>query len=455
MITTKGGIFMHLPNYIKEILQILNDHGKEAFVVGGSIRDFLLNLPVHDYDITTNALPQESITFFKNHHYEIDLDGIKHGSIRLLKNGKEVELTTYREEFDYFDHRHPSRIQFNQDLLTDLKRRDFTMNAIAYHPNIGFIDPYQGIDDINNQIIRSINDPNIRFEEDALRILRALRFAYTLHFELETSLKEAIINKSYLIDYISKNRIRDEFCKMLMGNEENLLQKLRNFNILDKIIPGYEKTYFFPQHNVWHIYDVFTHCDVALNHTKGYPLNLKLTMVFHDIGKPQAHFFDQQNFPRFHKHPYYSAILCREIMENLQFDNKTINEVVRFVEDHDYRLKETKSDVRKLLARYDFDYKKVMQLFDIQIADNYAKNLKLALPEIQKCMRIKKMIIDLQQEESPLTLKELCINGNDLLALGYKGKEIKTLLQQLHDYVLDDPKNNQKAILLQYLETLN
>lgn len=239
-----------------------------------------------------------------------------------------------------------------------------------------------------------------------------------------------------------------------MGNQDNLLHFLRELNILTEIIPGYEKTFEFPQHNVWHIYDVFKHCDVALNNTKGYPLNLKLTMVFHDIGKPQAHFFDSLNFPRFHEHPYYSAIICKEIMQNLKFDSQTINEVVRFVEDHDYRLKETKEDLRKLLLSYNYDYKKVSQLFDIQIADNYAKNLKLALPEIQKCLRIKKMLIDIQQEEHPITLRELKINGNDLIKLGYEGKEIKEALSKALEYVLQDPSRNQKAILLNYLDNL-
>ncbi len=442
---------MYLPNYIKEIINILNENHKKAYVVGGSIRDYLLNIPVHDYDITTNCLPNDTVALFKEHRYDLILDGLKHGSITVKKDGKEVEITTFREEKDYLDHRRPSSVTFTDDLYIDLKRRDFTMNAIAYHPDEGFIDPYNGIADIKHKIIRSINDPNIRFNEDALRILRAARFASTLHFDLEPQLKQAIKDHAHLIRYVSKERIRDEFCKMLMGNKDNLLHFLRDLNILTEIIPGYEKTYDFPQHNVWHIYDVFKHCEIALNNTKGYPLILKLTMVFHDIGKPQAHFFDSLNFPRFHEHPYYSAIICKEIMENLKFDSKTINDVVRFVEDHDYRLKETKEDVRKLLLRYNYDFKKVSQLFDIQIADNYAKNLKLALPEIQKCLRIKKMIIEIQQEEHRLTLRELCINGDDLLALGYQGKEIGTILKQLHEYVLQDPSLNQKHLLLEKL----
>ncbi len=442
---------MKLPTYIIDILNILTTNHHQAYLVGGCVRDSFLQLSIHDYDITTSCLPQDMVTLFKQHNYEIKQEGIKHGSIKVIKDQHEVEITTFRKEYNYQNHRHPGYIEFCNDLVSDLARRDFTMNAIAYHPDHGYIDPFKGIDDINLKTIRSINEPNQSFQDDALRILRAIRFSTTLKFNIEANTKAAIINNASLVQFLSKDRLREEFCRILMGNQDFTLHMLKEYGLLTYLIPSLIPTINFPQFSPWHIYDVFTHTDIALNHTKGYPLILKLVIVYHDIGKPNAYYLDEQSFAHFHKHPIYSAKQAKQALMDLNFDKNTIQEVVTFIEDHDYRMEATPQALRKLLVKYNYNYQKVSQLLDIQIADNYAKNLQLALNEIRKCMRLKNILITLQQQETPLTLKDLCINGHDLVELGYQGKDIAQILNLVHQYVLEEPSRNQKDIILNYI----
>lgn len=442
---------MKLPSYIIDILNILTTNHHQAYLVGGCVRDSFLQLSIHDYDITTSCLPQVMVELFQKHHYEVKTQGLKHGSITVIKNQHEVEITTFRKEFNYQNHRYPGYIEFCDDIISDLARRDFTMNAIAYHPDVGYIDPFKGIDDINLKTIRSINDPNISFQDDALRILRAIRFSACLKFNIEANTKKAIIDNANLIQFLSKDRLREEFCRILMANQDFTLHMLKEYNLLQHLVPSLIPTINFPQFSPWHIYDVFTHTDIALNHTKGYPLILKLVIVYHDIGKPNAYYLDKQSFAHFHKHPQYSAQHAKQALSELNFDKNTISEVVTFIEDHDYRMDASKQDLRKLLVKYNYNYHQVSQLLDIQIADNYAKNLQLALNEIRKCMRLKNILVTLQQEEAPLTLKDLCINGHDLMELGYQGKDIANLLNIIHQYILEEPSRNQKDIILNYI----
>lgn len=431
---------------------MLHNENKEAYLVGGCVRDMILNRSINDYDITTSAFPQETISILKKNYIKAIPTGIKHGTITAIINNESIEITTYRIEKEYLDHRHPSQVVFTNNLKEDLKRRDFTMNAIAFDPVNGIYDPFHGKDDIENKIIRCVGNASERFNEDALRILRAVRFQCQLHFSLDDNCKKAIIDSAFLLKYVSKERIRDEFNKILLSNQPNILKLLKELNILDAIIPSYSIIYNQKQNTPWHVYDIFTHTDVALNHSKNYPLESKLAILLHDIGKPKCKTTDKNGQDHFKNHAIVSEQLAQHILKDLKYDNKTIKKVCTLIRYHDYYIENNRSFLRRYITFFQYDIKYALQAMDIQLADNYAKNPIMIKQKIDEIIQTKKHLLQMKLENDIITPKDLNINGNDLLQLGFKGKEIHKILERCFDIVLNNPTYNTKKYLLSYIK---
>ena len=441
-----------LPQSIQTILSILSSHNEEAFLVGGCVRDYFLNRNIHDFDIATSAKPEKTMAIFKEHGYSVIPTGLKHGTVTIHLDHQDVEVTTYRVESAYQDHRHPSKVVFTTTLKEDLNRRDFTMNAIAYHPTTGFFDPFHGQEDLNQQLIRCVGDASTRFNEDALRILRAIRFQCQLHFQLDQDCQKGIIQQAHLLTYVSKERIRDEFNKILLSNHLNTLQLLHDLQVLDYILPGYSMIYDYPQRTPWHCYDIFKHTDYALNHTENRPLILKLALVFHDLGKPSCETFDKNGIAHYKRHAIVSEQLALHYLKLLKYDNKTIHQVCLLIRYHDWYVHEKRSCMREYLALFEENYELAFLGLQMQLADDYAKNLEKVqdkIATIQTCIQILKQI---QQEQDMVYRKDLAINGNDVKELQIYGKEIKHALDTAYAWVLENPTRNTKKTLLDYLQ---
>ena len=442
-----------IPHDVSSIMKILENNKYEIWLVGGCVRDMLMNKSCNDYDLTTNATPEIMQYLFHNHGYKTITTGSKHGTIGVLCNNKIVEITTYRTEQNYQSHRYPGSITYTSSLEEDLKRRDFTMNAIAWHPEKGFVDPFQGIEDIKNKQIRCVGNPHKRFEEDALRILRALRFHCTLHFSIEKKTDEALRKSVSLLTYISKERIRNEFNKMLMGELCNTLNMLKENYVLPYILPGYESLYDHTQPTPWHCYDIFTHTDIALNHTIGYPLESKLAIVFHDLGKIECEIIDKQGIAHYKHHALISEQKAKQYMQDLKYDKKTIQKVCTLIRYHDTYITLDKACLRKFLSYFNYDFSFARQALDIQLADDHAKNQEKVKEKIVIILQGKNMLHLMEQQHDYVTKKELDINGNDLIRLGYSGKQIQEQLDILYKYVMEDPARNKKEILISYLKS--
>lgn len=436
-----------LPKQVEWVLHTMHQHGKEAFLVGGCVRDLIMNREIHDFDITTSALPNETMEIFQT-HCKVIPTGIQHGTITVLVDKLPIEITTYRVEQAYIDHRCPSSVIFTENLLEDLKRRDFTMNAIAYAPQQGFYDPFQGKKDIEQHLIRSVGDPKLRLEEDALRILRALRFSMTLHFDIEEQLTLAIKQKASTLSYISKERIRSEFDQMLLSDHKQLLSTLRAYDVLEQIIPNYSIIYDYEQKTPWHIYDIFQHTDVALDHSDGYPLESKLAIVFHDLGKPHMETFDEHGIAHYKKHALISEEMAKASMKNLHYDNKTIERTCKLIYYHDYYVKPTRKILRRFLAKFDNDTDFAIQALMVQMADDQAKNMEKAKEKIDILQESIMLLKEMEKDQDQVSIKDLNVNGHDMMALGLQGKQIKDMLHYLYDIVLDDPQQNEKTYLL-------
>lgn len=429
------------------LFDLFEQHHYEIYLVGGCVRDRILNRPIHDYDFTSNATPQEMISLLENEPCKVILTGAKHGTITVIYQDEQMEITTYRSDGVYEQHRKPKQVCFSDDLLQDLKRRDFTMNAIAYHPRLGYIDPLDGIQDCKKHIIRCVGNAKERFKEDALRILRAIRFSFQLDFTLESNCLDAIRKQAHLLNYISKERIQEEFNKMLMSNTKNTLSRLRDTQVLPYIIPTYTMIDHITQESKWHIYDVFTHSDVALNHTIGYTLEEKLAIVFHDIGKAKCKTLDEFGVAHFYKHPVVSAEIAKTSLKDLKYANKIIQKVCTLISFHDYYVLPKPKILRRFLAKLDMDFSMAYAILNVQYADDCAKNKDMAqglLQNIEKCVALLKEM----EQDKPDRRCDMAVNGHDMLALGFQGKEIKNVLDYLYAWIIDEPSRNQKDVLI-------
>lgn len=435
---------MFIPKDVKIILNSLKNKGYEAYIVGGSVRDSQMGkaLP-KDYDITTNALPEEIVKLFS----KTIPTGIKHGTITVMINGNGYEVTTYRIDGEYLDSRRPEDVTFVSSLKEDLARRDFTINALAFNEEEGIIDYFGGMGDLNNKIIRAVGEPSKRFQEDALRMLRAIRFAARLDFHIEEKTLEGIKENCYLILNVSNERIRDELCKMLVcNNAAKALRLLEETKLLGFILPELQETVGFHQQNPHHDKDIFEHI-LAVVEKCPQQLNLRVAALLHDIAKPQCFTVDKQGVGHFYGHDVKGCILSELILRRLKFDNESISKISLLVKEHMNVLEKPKDvSVKRLINRVGVNL--VQELFALQRADALGSCFpEMRLKEIDKVEEKTRFILE---SKVPLSIKELAISGKDLMSEFSlsPGTEIGDMLKFLLDKVLDNPEINSKEQLL-------
>ena len=439
-------ITINLPEKVKFIIDTITGAGFEAFAVGGCIRDSILGRNPADWDITTSAKPQQVKALFAK---TFDT-GIQHGTITVLLDKEGFEVTTYRIDGEYEDSRHPKEVVFTSNLLEDLKRRDFTINAMAYNETTGLVDAFGGLEDIDRGVIKCVGDPLERFSEDALRIMRAIRFSAQLGYEIEENTKQAIIELAPTLQNISAERIQVELVKLLCSPHPDYLKIMYDTGVTKIVLPEFDRCMETPQIHKHHMYDVGTHTLVALKETPEDKV-LRLAVLLHDIGKPRALEVDEEGITHFHGHQIISRDMSEEILKRLRFDNDTIYKVAKLVEFHDYgnSVEPTKTIVRRAVHRIGEDI--FPMLYHVKRADMLAQSLykreeKLLL--LEDWQRLYEQIV---ADKECVSLKTLAVTGKDLIAEGLKpGKEIGEILQALLQYVLDNPEKNEKDILITY-----
>ncbi len=435
-----------IPENILKALETLNINGYEAYIVGGCVRDAYLGKVPNDWDITTSATPEEMKTVFSD--FRVIEIGIKHGTLSVIINDEIIEITTMRVDGDYTDNRHPDSVEFTYDIHKDLSRRDFTVNAMAYNPDIGLVDPFDGRGDIDKKIIRCVGDPDRRFNEDALRIMRALRFACTLNFEIVAETADSILKKKSLLNNVAKERIRVELLKLLCGN--GVKRILLDFSpVFFEIIPELELMYNFPQNTPYHIYDVWGHTVIAVSCVPADPI-LRMTMLLHDIGKPQMHTVDQNGISHFKKHQSLSYEKSVEILKNLRFSKAEQDEISKLILYHDLHPKGEREETVRLCVSLSPEF--LLRLIPIFKADAMAQNpefLKLTFDEIN---RTEQMIDMLIEENVCLSIGSLEVNGDDLKQLGFTGKKIGNILNIVLDKVSQGEISNVREEILTYIK---
>ena len=442
---------MTIPKEVKQTLVLLQKSGFEAYVVGGCVRDFLLNQEPEDWDITTNAKPKEIQKIFSKSFYENKFltVTVKTGSKKPKLS--EVEITTYRSEAKYSDKRHPDEVRFAKTLQEDLARRDFTVNALALSVAEGMagkvIDPFGGQDDLKNKIIKTVGDAEKRFSEDALRMLRAIRLATTLGFKIEKKTTEAIKKNSIWLESISKERVRDEFLKIIMSERAaEGIDLLRELELLKFIVKELLENYGVGQ-NKHHIYDCYTHALKSLEYTakKSFNMYVRLAALFHDIAKPRVKVGQGLN-STFYNHEVIGAKMTFQILSRLKFSNKDIEKIVKLVRYHlfYYNVGEVSdSSVRRLVKNVGTD--NIEELLQLRQADRIGSGVPKAEP--YKLRHLKYTIDKVSRD--PISVKMLKVSGNDVMkALKTKpGPRVGQILDILLSYVLDDPSKNKKATL--------
>ena len=441
-------MIISMPKQVKNILNTFYNNNYEAFIVGGCVRDAILNKEPKDFDITTSSTPDITQKLFN----KTIPTGLQHGTVTVIIDGESYEVTTYRTEGNYLDNRHPEKVEFVTNIKDDLSRRDFTINALAYNDKKGLIDYFNGLEDLNNKVIRAVGNPDKRFQEDALRMLRAIRFSCQLDFKIEEITYLAIKNNYLLIKNISNERIRDELCKILISdNCVQGLKMLQETNILELILPEINALVEYTPKCNNHNRDVFKHTLNVIENTKGNNnLLLRLSALFHDVGKlntikklPNGHHY----FPG---HSEESAKMTKNILSRLKFDNITINRVCAIICDHlvlhvDYM--PTDGEIKRLINRVGVN--NIFILFDLQRAD--INSLWDPIPFLRKVDYIADRVKFIIKNEDPLTIKDLHLTGSDLInKLGLKpGKIIGETLSYLLELVLDDKALNTKEQLLE------
>lgn len=436
---------IYIPNEVKFIIDNFYKNNFEAFMVGGCVRDSILNNSPKDYDITTSAKPEDTLSLFE----KTIPTGIKHGTVTVLINNNSYEVTTYRTEGNYLDNRRPSSVNFVSDIRDDLSRRDFTINALAYNKSAGLVDYFNGISDIKNSIIRCVGDADKRFKEDALRMLRAVRFSCQLNFDIEEETYNAILNNHKLIGNISFERIRDELCKILISdNPSKGLILLKDTGLLGIILPEINNLVNFTPKCNNHNNNVFKHTLNVIDNTHN-NLLLRLSALLHDVGKLNTLTHNENGFYYFPNHNIEGSLMTRKILSKLRFDNNTINIVCKLIEHHlvlNANYLPTKFEVKKLLNTIGKEY--IYLLFDLQRADiNSLDNPKIFLAKVDY---IDNLVSEILSNNEPLKIKDLNISGETLIkSFNLKpGKLIGDILNFLLDKVLENPDLNTRESLL-------
>lgn len=438
-----------LPKNVKTIIKILNTHNYEAFIVGGCVRDSVIGLTPHDWDICTNAKPEEIKKCFEN--FNTFDSGIKHGTISVVLDGEVFEVTTYRIDGTYSDNRRPDSVTFTSDITQDLARRDFTINAMAYNEQSGLIDPYGGRNDLSDKIIKCVGNPDFRFNEDALRIIRALRFASVYNFEIDYETAKSIHKNADLLNNIAVERISVELNKLLSGyGAEKILNNYRD--VIAVFIPEIKPMFDYNQHTKHHNRDLWHHTTYAVKSIDNSPL-LRMSMLLHDIGKPKACKRDEDGTCHFKGHPKYSAEMAETILRRLKYSNDFIETCITLIKYHDVRFSGSKRQLRHVMSA--IGDKNVELLLKIQRADIMAQSDYKHKEKLEKldlaCQTYKEILAD----KDCFTLKQLKINGNDIKNLGLsEGIKIGKILKILLGLVIEDKIENEKFALIKKAEEI-
>ena len=437
---------IELPRKVVLIIKNLQRHGYDAYAVGGCVRDSILNRKPEDWDITTSAKPEQVKRIFRR---TVDT-GIEHGTVTVLIGKDGFEVTTYRVDGLYEDGRHPKEVTFTSRLEEDLKRRDFTINAMAYNDDERLVDAFGGMRDLNYHLIRCVGDPKERFSEDALRILRAVRFSAQLAFPIEPETAEAIKSLAPNLEKISAERIQAELVKLLVSDHPERIQDACELGLTTVVLPEWDDMVGVKQNTPHHKYDVAAHTVHALQNVKNDKV-LRLTMLFHDMGKPVMKTTDENGRDHFKGHAIASEQIAKTVMKRLKFDNDTIRKVTKLVAYHDYRMEPTGANVRRAMHEIGvelFPYYLAVRLADTKAQSSYERRGKL-----ENIIQIRELYRNALRNKECVTLKDLAVTGTDLINLGIApGKELGTLLNELLDMVIEDPAWNQKGKLCDYVK---
>lgn len=434
-----------MPEKVVYIIDRLREHGYDAYAVGGCVRDSILAKKPKDWDITTEAKPQAVKSIFQR---TVDT-GIEHGTVTVLLGKDSFEVTTYRIDGAYEDSRHPKEVTFTRRLKEDLLRRDFTINAMAYNDHARLVDEFGGMKDLNHHLIRAVGKPEERFSEDALRIMRAVRFSAQLDFRIEDETREAASKLSNTLENISAERIREELVKLLVSDHPERLWDAWEMGITKVILPEWDAMVGVEQNTPHHCFDVARHTMEAVKNIKNDPV-LRLTMLFHDMGKPAMKTTDESGRDHFKKHALVSEELARKIMMRLKFDNETIRKVTRLVCYHDYRMEATPANVRRAVNRISpelFPYYLAVRMADAKAQSTYRRREKL-----ENIISMREIWREVMDRGDCVTLRQLAVTGNDLIELGMEpGRQMGTILTELLEWVIDEPDCNRKDILCDYV----
>lgn len=437
-----------LPEKVNTIIHTLQNHGFEAYAVGGCVRDSILGREPDDWDITTSATPQETKALFAK---TFDT-GIEHGTITVLIDKDAFEVTTYRVDGKYEDSRHPSEVIFTRCLSEDLLRRDFTINAMAYNETEGLVDIFGGMEDLQNKVIRCVGDAKSRFGEDALRILRAVRFAAQLGFEIEDETKRGIVELAPTLANISAERIQVELIKMLVSPNPSLFRVAHELGITKVILPEFDEMMATEQETPHHKYNVGEHTIRAIENIRADKV-LRMTMLFHDIAKPRMKTVDEKGVAHFKMHDVTGAEMTKQILKRLKFDNDTMNKVVKLVQYHDYRMPAEPKNVRRAMNKIGEDL--FLLYLEVREADTLAQSEYLQEEKLQNIKDVRACYEEILEKKECVSLKTLAITGRDLIENGMQpGKEIGAILNQLLEIVIEHPEYNTKDMLLKIKEEL-
>lgn len=433
---------MNLPTNVQAIITTLENAGFEAYAVGGCIRDTLLNRTPEDWDITTSASPAQVKGLFAK---TIDT-GIQHGTITVLIGKETYEVTTYRIDGEYEDSRHPKEVTFTSNLSEDLKRRDFTINAMAYNNRSGLVDEFGGMSDLENKIIRCVGNPKERFTEDALRMMRAVRFSAQLGYEIEQATEEAVRELAPSLKLISAERICTELTKLMVSDHPDYLQKAYELGMTKIFLPEFDAAMKVEQNNPHHCYSVGGHILHSLTKVRADKV-LRFAMLFHDLGKAVTKSTDEEGRDHFYGHASVSAEIAEEAMRRLRFDNDTRQKVVKLVKYHDLKVRLTPAGVRRAVVTVGEELFPL--LLEIKRADFLAQSTFMREEKEAEITELEAVYQKVLEEQNCISLKDLAVSGNDLIKAGMKpGKEIGEALSRLLDIVLENPENNTKEFLL-------
>lgn len=435
---------IRIPQDVLWILNKLNQAGYEAYVVGGCVRDSLMGREPNDWDITTDAEPLQVKGLFRR---TIDT-GLQHGTVTVMNHGVGYEVTTYRLDGEYDDHRRPDSVTFSKNLADDLMRRDFTINAMAYHPEKGLVDLYGGTEDLEGKRIRAVGDPDARFNEDALRILRAVRFAAQLGFQIEPETREAIRKHVKELSFVSIERIETELTKLICSPHPEEMEELCQLGITSVILPEFDRMMETPQNTPYHYTDVGHHTIAVMQHVSPTKV-MRYAALLHDVAKPDCRFTDEQGVDHFYGHPVKGEPMARSVMKRLRLDNKTIDEASLLVHWHDFGLKGdlTEKTFRKGVSKMGLEH--FPAYLEIRRADMDGQSDYHKEEKEEGFRRIREMYEKLLEEKPALTIRDLAVNGKDLMEIGIPaGPKLGGTLKALLDLVLEDPARNTREELL-------